>query len=331
MIPTTQSLSPPHIPSLIPTNHFNPPIPLSNSTLFSIKTTLKRSNFSHSRKTPVFKSSFQTLKCSVSVVSEPAQIELKRKPSPAEVSRTVMEVCELGTLCTLSQEGWPVGSGVRFAVDAEGTPVLCLNAASRRFSMDRRASILVQLKQCGSRITHCMVQGSLEKPDDRNILKKLHSIWRKKFNEEIDADLIYTITVEKVLQKEGFEEDGAWATSSEYKNANPDPLRDCAENIVKNVNNNHMEDFERICNIFVDPGFQVISTKLIWVDRLGFDVQLYAPEKKIFEARIPFPREVTDEKGVKSSLNIMSQLAWEVERNHPHPEFEKGEVMKQVR
>lgn len=68
---------------------------------------------------------------------------------------------------------------------------------------------------------------------------------------------------------------------------------------------------------------------MIWVDRLGFDLYLYS-EKEVFEARIPFPREVADEKGVKSTFNSMSHLAWEVEKNYAAPESEKVKVLKKV-
>lgn len=70
---------------------------------------------------------------------------------------------------------------------------------------------------------------------------------------------------------------------------------------------------------------------MIWVDRLGFDMRLCSYEKGIFEVRIPFPREVTDEKGAKSTFNCMSQMAWEVERNFHAPDFEKVKHLKHIR
>jgi hypothetical protein len=51
----------------------------------------------------------------------------------------------VGTLSTLTEENWPLGIGVRFAVDEEGTPVLCLNASNRQFSIDKRSSLHVQV------------------------------------------------------------------------------------------------------------------------------------------------------------------------------------------
>ncbi|OVA01208.1 protein of unknown function DUF2470 [Macleaya cordata] len=241
-----------------------------------------------------------------------------------------MELTSIGTLSTLTQEGSPLGFGVRFAVDPEGTPIFCLNASNRPFLLDRRSSLHVQLGQSGSRTTQCTLQGSLDKPEDRSVLKNFHSIWKKKFGEEVDEDHIYVVSVERVLHMEDFKEDGVWVDSSEYRTANPDPLRDFAEKIVNEINANHMKDFERICDVYVDLGLQVTDAKVIWVDRLGFDVHIRS-HKEVFEVRIPFPREVTDEKGAKSSFNCMSQLAWEVERSYIIPEFEKGKLLKQIR
>lgn len=129
MLPQIQSL----------TTHLWPSLPLSKPTTIT--------HFSPPKETPFRKSLFQTLKCSVSVASEPAHLELVRnKPFPAEVSRTIMELSSVATLSALTQDGWPLGVGVRFAVDPQGTPIVCLNASHRHFSIDRRSSLHVQVK-----------------------------------------------------------------------------------------------------------------------------------------------------------------------------------------
>jgi len=48
-----------------------------------------------------------------------------------------------------------------------------------------------------------------------------------------------------------------WVTSSDYKNAQPDPLRDSAHNFVTEINTNNMEDITRFCNVYVDLDFLV--------------------------------------------------------------------------
>jgi hypothetical protein len=69
---------------------------------------------------------------------------------------------------------------------------------------------------------------------------------------------------------------------------------------------------------------------MIWVDRLGFDLYIYS-ENGVFAVRIPFPREVADEKGVKSSFNSMSHLAWEIEKNYAVPDFERVTSFRKIR
>ncbi|KAI9073045.1 hypothetical protein K1719_044965 [Acacia pycnantha] len=277
-------------------------------------------------------SSCKTLKCSLSILSEPSQLELRsHKPFPAEVSRTIIELATVGTLSTLSQEGWPLGIGVRFAVDPEGTPVLSLNSINKHFSFDPKASLHVQLTQSGLRTPQCTLQGTLNKPEDRVLMKHLISLWKRRFGEEVNEDMLFIVDVEKVLQMEDFQEDGEWVLPSDYKNAQPDPLRDCAEKLVDEVNTNNMEDITRFCNVYVDLDFQVSEAKMIWVDRLGFDMRLSSPEKGVFEVRIPFPREVHDEKGAKSTFNGMSQKAWEVEKNFHAPDFEKVKHLKHIK
>lgn len=282
-------------------------------------------------------------KCSVSVVSEPTRPHLEltspsdHKPFPAEVSRTIMELSSRGTLSALTQEserGWPLGIGVRFAVDSQGTPLLCLkfNTSVPAFlpNNDTRSSLHVQLDQCGLRTPQCTLLGKLQKVEDQMASKKLRSIWKKNFGEEVDEDLLYVVSVEHILHMEDFGEDGVWVTSADYKLANPDPLRDFAEKIVDEINANNMEDVYRFCNIYADLGFQVLDAKMVWVDRLGFDMRVTSTQNDVFEFRIPFPGEVTDEKGAKSSFNCMSQLAWEVEKNFQVPEFRRVKQLKKI-
>lgn len=270
--------------------------------------------------------------CAVSVVSEPLPYEIgvsnNGKPLAAEVSRTILELCSVGTLSTPTQDGWPLGIGVRFAVDPHGTPLLFLNHSTSKFALHSKSTLLVQLEQYGLRTPQCTILGTLQRPTAA--FKKLHSVWEKRFGHEVDEDRLFLLSVERVLQVEDFAEDGIWVTSSEYKSANPDPLRDFAERMIEEINTNNREDILRFCNIYVDLDFQVCDAKMLWVDRLGFDVRFRSPLNDVFEARIPFPREVTDEKGAKSSFNCMSQLAWEVEKNFHAAEFEKVKQLKKM-
>lgn len=56
-----------------------------------------------------------------------------------------MELSSSGTLSTLTHDGWPLGIGVRFTVDSDGTPILGLNLSNRHFSIDKRSTLHVQV------------------------------------------------------------------------------------------------------------------------------------------------------------------------------------------
>ena len=59
-----------------------------------------------------------------------------------------MEICWEGTLATVSADGWPFGTHVRFSVDAEGKPVLRLRPGalqSLHIAGDGRCSLHVKV------------------------------------------------------------------------------------------------------------------------------------------------------------------------------------------
>jgi hypothetical protein len=70
------------------------------------------------------------------------------RPTPAEAARTVMEVCVEGTLSTLSEDGWPLGTEIRFALDVDGNPVFSLQPSAshtRNLLSDSRCSLHAQV------------------------------------------------------------------------------------------------------------------------------------------------------------------------------------------
>jgi hypothetical protein len=84
------------------------------------------------------------------VEGQQQQPRMLLRPTPAEGARTVVEVCAEGTLSTLSEEGWPMGTEVRFAVDTEGNPVLRLQGEAlhtQHVHKDSRCSLHVQVSR----------------------------------------------------------------------------------------------------------------------------------------------------------------------------------------
>ncbi|XP_006659976.3 glutamyl-tRNA reductase-binding protein, chloroplastic [Oryza brachyantha] len=311
-------MSPP-APSLL-----SSPLP-SPATIFSRKPSLRLPPLARRR------GAARVVAAAAAASAPPVSGQQRARPSAAEVARTVVELAPSGTLSVVGPDGWPLGVGARFVADASGAPALCLAASGAGAAVpDAPSSFHVGFRQSGARTPQCTLLGALTKPSDELVLKKLSTRWQKKFGEEIDQDLLYLISVERILHIEDFSEDGMWVIPSEYSDAEPDPLRNFAESIVEEMNSKHAEDVHRIYSIYVESDFQATDVKMIWVDRLGFDLHVQSGEGT-FAVRIPFSREVSDEKGVKSSFNMMSHHAWEVEKSYADPEFEKVDILKKVR
>jgi putative heme iron utilization protein len=243
------------------------------------------------------------------------------RPTAAEAARTVMEVCVEGTLSTLSQDGWPLGTEVRFAVDVEGNPVLRLQPSAlhtKNLLSDSRCSLHAQLEQPGRQKPQCTLRGRIVRVDESK-LKEMEFAWERRFGKEHvhDHDALYMMKVEQVLQAQDMGEEEIWVMGTDYSAAVADPLRECAPRIVEDMNRKHWEDIRRFCNVYTCLDAELEEASMTWVDRLGFDMRVLTCEPhKILEIRIPFPREVTDERDARSALTIMAQIAWEKERNY---------------
>jgi hypothetical protein len=53
-----------------------------------------------------------------------------------------------------------------------------------------------------------------------------------------------------------------WVVPSEYTNAEPDPLRNFAENLVEEFNSTSVEDVHRIYSIYVESDLQVLTSSM---------------------------------------------------------------------
>ena len=108
-------------------------------------------------------------------------------------------------------------------------------------------------------------------------------------------------------------------SGDEYKGAEADPLRTKAATLVNNMNTNRLEDVMRIsCHALSVPFEDLYYAELLWVDRLGCYVKAVAQDGSSKMVRVPFPREIEDERGAQSALTMKAQLSWELERPY-HP------------
>lgn len=179
------------------------------------------------------------------------------------------------------------------------------------------------MEQPGHRKPQCTFKGRVSRVDNETLKQKLQVVWERRFGEELrKEDCFHLMTIESVIQSLDFGEEDVWVSSSDYKEATADPLRECASKIVEDMNRNHWEDVRRFCNVYAHLDLAVEEAHITWVDRLGFDMRVLTDSHEIMEIRIPFSREIMDERDARSSLTMMAQVAWEYERNYKPPEIQ---------
>ncbi|BBM97134.1 heme oxygenase (biliverdin-IX-beta and delta-forming) [Marchantia polymorpha subsp. ruderalis] len=247
------------------------------------------------------------------------------RPSPAEAARTIVDISNEGTLSTLTEtESWPTATAVRFALDAQGNPVFRFSSSAlhtRNLALDNRASLHVQLEQPGRQKPQCTLRGRIVKAEEPDLQEKLEIAWERRFGiERAQDDAYFIMVVEQALQSQDMGEEEVWMSGDDYSSAVADPLREFAVKIVDDMNQKHWEDVRRFTNVYAGLDVEVEEVSMTWVDRLGFDLRVLTKSREMLEIRIPFVREVTDERDARSSLTMMAQIAWERERSYNPPD-----------
>ena len=94
-----------------------------------------------------------------------------------------------------------------------------------------------------------------------------------------------------------------------YRAATPDPLRKLAPVLVRQMNEERLEDVARFCeSAGVEDAVQV---SMLWVDRLGFDARAVLANGAVHDVRITFARQVEKELDATSQLTMLAQQLWE--------------------
>jgi hypothetical protein len=74
--------------------------------------------------------------------------------SPQEAARTLMDLADRGTLATVSEDGWPLGTHAAYLLDGQGQPLLRMRvdaAATKHLMKQPRCSLYVQVRGEGAR------------------------------------------------------------------------------------------------------------------------------------------------------------------------------------
>ena len=225
-----------------------------------------------------------------------------REPSFAERARTLMHSSRIGSLSTLSrkQPGFPFGSLMPYALDAEGRPIFLVSTMAmhtQNLQADPRASLFVTETGASgdplgsSRVTLIGSVCRIPEPE----LTAARTVYLPRYPDskywvDFDDFFFYRMDVLDVYYVGGFGVMG-WVTASEYCQAQSDPLAEHKSDIMQHMNADHKDALILLAKRFA--GIEAQEAEMTSVDRLGFNVRLKAQDG-VHGARIAFLREVTN-------------------------------------
>lgn len=274
--------------------------------------------------------------------------------SVEEKAKTVITVCNSGTLCTKSNhdgiEGAPFGSFVDYVLDDQGNPILLMNEMSMHtvnINSDESGNGLVTLfaqfnkkglsdgVNKGQDISRCSITGIVEKIDpstaeDIDTIRMRYSIAHAYADQVMDSPkfAFYRLVPEKVYFVGGFGVLAKWVPVDEYRDAAADILAMETGDIVSKLNKEHMEDLQLTAQHLLGCT-DVEKVRVTNVDRLGLDVRVTSKgnrRNKLItdEFRIGFRIPVISVEDAKSEVLKVFQEAWEKGNGYDWGEEEAG-------
>lgn len=260
------------------------------------------------------------------------------KLSVEEKAKTVISVCNSGTLCTKSNaeeiEGTPFGSFVDYVLDDDGNPILLMNEMSMHTlninsDPDGLVTLFAQFSgkkseglNMGQDVSRCSIIGVVEKIDpntaeDIDTIRMRYSISHAYADQVMDSPkfAFYRIKPEKVYFVGGFGVLAKWVPVEEYRNAAADILAMEATDIVSKLNKEHAEDLQLTATHLLGCT-EIERIRVTNVDRLGLDIRITTKGKRrnkliTDEFRIGFRIPVISVEDAKSEVLKIFQEAWE--------------------
>ena len=236
------------------------------------------------------------------------------EPTYAERARTLAYLGRVGSLSTLSQKqpGWPFGSVMPYALDAQGRPIFLISTMAmhtQNILGDRRAGLLITQTEAedplgAGRVT---LLGNVSKvsENERAGVREayLASYENAKYWVDFDDFALYRMEVVDVYFVGGFGVMG-WVKAEDYLHASPDPLADAAPGIISHVNADHADSMlllARASGAGEVKAEEIEQATMTSVDRLGFHLRLKSGER-MQGTRIAFPREVRSAQDVRAVM-----------------------------
>lgn len=219
-----------------------------------------------------------------------------------------------------SNPGFPGGSVVGFAPDAQGRPLFIFSGMSTHTQdllADPRCSVTIAAKEFkGAADGRVNLMGKVslvpgeEKDACKEIYKKKHpgAFWVD-FG---DFNWFRMDEIEAIRFVGGFARAGS-VTPEEYTMASPDPISAFGMRIASHMNDDHMDATKAMIANQI-PGMEVEEAIITSVDSLGMYVKVTrvpraSDQPQQFKLRLPFPRKAEDRGDVKQIIMEMTNMA----------------------
>lgn len=218
------------------------------------------------------------------------------EPSHAERARTLMSLANMATLSTVSRKhaGFPFGSLMPFALDAEGRPLFLISTMAmhtQNLKADSRCSVfVVQAATDGDPLgaARVTIMGRAEPvpEQDRTAAREVYLARHENSRYWVDfADFsFFRLEPIDLYYVGGFGVMG-WVDAADFEHATPDPLADAAPGILAHMNTDHVDSMILLAR--VQAQIEASEATMTSVDRLGFTLRVKT-EDGMKGARINF-------------------------------------------
>ena len=238
------------------------------------------------------------------------------EPTYAERVRTLVSLCTIATLSTVSRKrpSYPFGSLMPYSIDETGRPIFLISNMAmhtQNIQADHRASLFVAQAGDGDPLGTAratLVGDVLPVPEDEVGEARQRYLSRYE-NSRSWVDFkdfgFYRLQPLDIYYVGGFGVMG-WVTAEDYQTAKVDPLADAAPKILGHMNSDHVPAMILLAKVYA--GLDATEAAMTAVDRLGFHLRLKTNDG-MKGTRINFLREVHDADETRKELVEMVRAA----------------------
>lgn len=238
------------------------------------------------------------------------------EPTYAERVRTLISLCTIATLSTVSRKRpeYPFGSLMPYAIDEIGRPIFLISNMAmhtQNIQADHRASLFVAQAGDGDPLgtARATIVGDVHPVPEDEVGEARQRYLARYENSRSWADFrdfgFYHLQPLDIYYVGGFGVMG-WVTAEDYGTAKVDPLAGVAPRILGHMNSDHVPAMILLAKVY--SGLDATEAAMTAVDRLGFHLRLKTNDG-MKGTRINFLREVHNPDEARKVLVEMVRAA----------------------